>query len=56
VTVSPPSSPSFRIPTPRSIEDDELTREMLVTIGDDERATLAWFHAAFDERRESSTN
>lgn len=39
-----------------SIEDDELTREMLVTIGDDERATLAWFHAAFDERRESSTN
>jgi hypothetical protein len=37
-----------------SIEGDDLTRELLVTIGDDERATLQWFHAAFDARRESS--
>lgn len=37
-----------------SIEGDDLTCELLATIGDDERATLRWFHAAFDARRESS--
>jgi len=36
-----------------SIDDDELTREMLVTMGDDQRATLAWFHAAFRGHQDS---
>jgi len=34
-----------------SIDEDPLTRELLRAIGDDERATLLWMHAAFAARK-----
>lgn len=38
-----------------SIEDDELTRELLQTICEDEVATLKWIHAAFSRCRDEAS-
>ena len=35
-----------------AIDGDELTREMLRTIGEDEAASIAWFHEAFVARKD----